>query len=521
MTTQETITSGRQTDDATFSLLLWRGRSLTTRQIIPLALALSVLVMIAHRPLIRSAGGDTAVYDYVAQAILRGQVPYRDVVDIKFPGAAHLSALSMLVFKPFGIRDLIAVRILNVILVAVLEIIIFLVGLAYLRRLDAAIISMLFPLMSPRFLDWMVGGTEPKLPLMVFGMLTLLLIAWDRPFWAGLSSMLACLCWQPGLMFTGVAVLIFSRYLTSWRDLRAVKALAGAVIPLALTFGYFYLRGALGDLWAWTITYNYTVFGPMAERSVFGSLDHLYKVTSRVLDGNNLIVIASIVGLVIMLVERSAMKFKPSDSSHPNELFKDAILFPPLIYLAFCLINFQAGPDLIPFIPFIGIFAARAIIEICRQLQRIKKYPVSWDAVVPRLVIVVMVLTVLFRAVAFRPDGGTIAEQDKAFKIISDNLGSADQIYTHGTTELLVLFSKPNLSPYVFLDYGADDFAAARRGVDFNQIINEMDAKAPKIVALSRMKVVSHRDDFKRWVDEKYTQLEVPGYDGIYIRNPD
>jgi len=137
------------------------------------------------------------------------------------------------------------------------------------------------------------------------------------------------------------------------------------------------------------------------------------------------------------------------------------------------------------------------------------------------MVIVVMVLTVLFRAVTFRPDGGTIAEQDKAFKIISDNLGSADQIYTHGTTELLVLFSKPNLSPYVFLDYGADDFAAARRGVDFNQIINEMDAKAPKIVALSRMKVVSHRDDFKRWVDEKYTQLEVPGYDGIYIRNPD
>jgi hypothetical protein len=519
MSAQERVAENQPHHPHSSSIPIWAGRSLTSRQVALLALVLSVLVMIAHRPLIRSAGGDTAVYDYVAQSILRGQVPYRDVVDIKFPGAAHLSALAMFVFKPFRIRDLIAVRILNVILVALLEMIIFLVGLAYLGRIDAAVIGLLFPLMSPRFLDWMVGGTEPKLPLMVFGMLTLLLIAWDRPFWAGFSSMLACLCWQPGLMFTGVAVLIFSRYLTSWRDLRALKALAGAAIPLAATFGYFYSRGALGDLWAWTITYNYSVFGPMAERSVFGSLDHLYRVTSRVLDGNNLIVIASIIGFAIMLVERVAMKFKQGDSNRSTELFKDAIVFPPLIYFAFCLINFQAGPDLIPFIPFVGIFAAKAIIELCSQLQRIKKDPVFRDVVIPRLVIVVMVLTVLVRAVTFKPDGGTIAEQDKSFKIISENLGPNDQIYTHGTTELLVLFDKPNLSPYVFLDYGADDFAASRRGIDFNQIIEEMDAKSPKIIALSRMKVVTHRNDFKNWVDQKYTPLEVPGYDGIYIRN--
>src|ERR1041384_603426 len=166
MSAQERVTDNQPRHVSSSSILIWAGRSLTGRQVILLALVLSVLVMIAHRPLIRSAGGDTTVYDYVAQSILRGQVPYRDVVDIKFPGAAHLSALAMFVFKPFGIRDLIAVRILNVILVAFLEIIIFLVGRAYLGRIDAAVIGLLFPLMSPRFLDWMVGGTEPKLPLM-------------------------------------------------------------------------------------------------------------------------------------------------------------------------------------------------------------------------------------------------------------------------------------------------------------------------------------------------------------------
>jgi len=58
-------------------------------------------------------------------------------------------------------------------------------------------------------------------------MVSLLMIAKDKPFWAGVCSMLSCLSWQPGLLFTGVAILIFSRYLTSWRDWRALKVTLG------------------------------------------------------------------------------------------------------------------------------------------------------------------------------------------------------------------------------------------------------------------------------------------------------
>ena len=67
------------------------------------------------------------------------------------------------------------------------------------------------------------------------------------------------------LAFTGVAVLMFSRYLTSWRDLRALKALGGATIPFAIVVGYFYFAGALDDLWTWTVHYNYTVYMPEAK----------------------------------------------------------------------------------------------------------------------------------------------------------------------------------------------------------------------------------------------------------------
>jgi hypothetical protein len=494
----------------------------SVRSVAIAAFLVGVLVMLLHRPFNQGEGGDTAIYDYIAQSVLRGQMPYRDVVDIKWPGAAHLSALAMLAGKPLGIRDVIAVRLLHLCLVGLLSALIFLVTETYLRRRDAAVIAFLFPLMLPRFADWMVAGTEPKLPLMVFGMLSLLLLARDQPFWAGLFSMLACLCWQPGLMFTGVTVLIFSRYLTSWRDLRAIKALIGAVIPLAVMLLYFSLRGAGDDLWAWTMTYNYSVFGPEANRGAIASLSHLWKVMNRVLQADVVVVVMSVIGLLIFGAERIRAKLKGRESLRSPDLFRDAILIPPVIYFAFCLINFQAGPDLIPFIPFIGIFAAKLLVEAGRlvgsHLQKVKPSMIAWAVFVPRLAIGLLIALVLVRAASYKLQGGTLRDQDKAFKVISDLLGPDDKIYVHGTTEILVLLNRPNLNPYVFLDWGADGFAALRKGGEFRAIIDEMESQAPKIVAISRLKVVSHRDEFKQWVDDKYETLQVPGYDGVYLR---
>src|SRR6266496_1582729 len=50
-------------------------------------------VMLLHRPFSQLEAGDAAFYDYIAQTILRGGIPYRDVVDIKGPAAPYLSAV--------------------------------------------------------------------------------------------------------------------------------------------------------------------------------------------------------------------------------------------------------------------------------------------------------------------------------------------------------------------------------------------------------------------------------------------
>lgn len=153
-------------------------------------------LMLAHRPWKLIEVGDPSVYDYIAQSILRGQIPYRDVVDIKGPGAAYLSAFAMLLGKTIGLRDIIAVRLLHVVLTGLLSATTYLVAEIYLRNRLAAIIAFLVPLMPEHFATMLLSGTQPKLPMILFGMITLLLIAKDKPLWAGVFSMLCCLCWH-------------------------------------------------------------------------------------------------------------------------------------------------------------------------------------------------------------------------------------------------------------------------------------------------------------------------------------
>ena len=202
---------------------------------LPLAIFLfSTMLLFSYEPFSRFETGDNALYDYIAQSILRGQLSYRDIVDVKGPGSTYLSALAIEIGRHVGGKDVLAIRLLYVVLTGLLCLTTYTVAKIYLRSRLAALIAALAPLAVSRYCEFTTAGTEPKLLMILFGVLSLLMIAKDKPLLAGIWSMLASLCWQPGLMFTGVAFLIHSRYLTSWRNRRAMKVLIGATIPLAI-----------------------------------------------------------------------------------------------------------------------------------------------------------------------------------------------------------------------------------------------------------------------------------------------
>lgn len=492
------------------------GRKLSTRRYIMSAIfLLSVSVFLLYRPLSEPEGGDASIYDYISQSILRGQLPYRDVADRKTPGQPYLSALAMRVGALVGLRDIIASRILHILLGATLCASTFWVADAYLGSRVAGMIAVTILLMSGVFAEWTVGGGQPKLPMAMFGMLTLVMIAKDRPFWAGAYAMMSCLCWQPGLLFAGTAFLMASRYLTSWRDFRALKVVIGAAIPLVVMLLYFYSTGILGYCWSYAFEYNYLTFRPIATRDLSDAVQHIWKVALRVFRVDIFLVVLSLAGLTFFTFERSKTILARIKSSNPSDWFRDALLIPPLVYLGFCLINFQSGPDLIPLFPFIGIFAAYLLFKASNAVARSTR--VSQLAL--PVVLAGLISVVVVRAVTYRPDpSNTLASQDEQLQMVSMLLGPDDKVYAQGRVEFLVLLNIPNINPYIDLDFGMDDYVAARwYGGSFDRFIDELESGAPKVVSITRIAHMSHGPEMERWLATHYEKLPVEGFD-LYFR---
>ena len=467
-------------------------------------------VALAHRPWSQPEGGDEAIWDYVAQCIVRGQAPYRDVVEIKSPLSAYMSAGAIVIGRSVGLRDVIAIRLQNVLLVGLLSLVTFLVAAKYLNSLTAGCIAVLVQLVPAHFADWMVVGTEPKLPMILFGLFSILLIAKNKPFWAGFFSMLACLCWQPGLMFTGVALLIFSRYLTSWSDLAALKVLSGAFVPLVAALLYFQLIGALEDLWLWTVVYNVSVYAPETAKGISETVGLLWRVFVRVFRYDLILLALGAVGLVLFAIERVKARVKPGIL--PQRLFEDAIVIVPSVYLAFCFVNFQSGPDLIPLFPFIGMYMGWLLTSRLRFSGRLAGR-------VPAVAIIVLLALIVFRSVTYRVQSElTLPDQERALEAISTVLSPQDRLYVHGTVEILVLLNRPNLNPHVDLRQGKDEFLAQRTAGGFRAFIAEMEASAPKMVAISRAGRLTHRAELVQWIEGHYDPLVLPGYEGVYLR---
>jgi hypothetical protein len=248
----------------------------------------------------------------------------------------------------------------------------------------------------------------------------------------------------------------------------------------------------------------------------------LKNVANRIFGSDIELVLLSAVGWFVFLVRSIWWKVKYRKLVDPTRPFRDAILFPPAVYFIFSLVNFQAGPDLIPFFPFIGIFAAYLFVGLGRFAMTTRFFSqlrgrmvISW---IPQLAAIILLLTALYRGGVYRVNTWSYREQDSRFEAIKAVLGPEDRLYVHGTTEILVLLNRPNLNPYVLLDRGADEFAASKKAGGFQQIIDEIEAEQPRIVALSRLRTLVYGPQLLEWAESHYDRLDVPGYDGIFVR---
>jgi len=228
----------------------------------------------------------------------------------------------------------------------------------------------------------------------------------------------------------------------------------------------------------------------------------------------------SVAGFVFTAIDRLRARMKDGRTVEPSESYQDAILIAPAVYVGFCLVRFNAAPYLLPLFPFLALFAGRCISLLTARLRSAGKVEFTTGMSAATLLLIAAVT--LWRGINFQYERGlTLQAQDKDFEVISKVLSADDKIYVHGSLEILVLTNRPNLNPYVFLDWGKDDYLAAGTVEGFSAVVDEMEKQAPKVVALARLQKVTHRADLTKWVEQHYDDLKVQDYDGIYVRKPE
>jgi hypothetical protein len=348
-----------------------RLERLTVKRLLFLTLILSAIIYSQFQIFKQPVRGDRANWEYFAQVIARGEMPYRDVVNIKSPLSAYLGAAAILVTRPLGVRDIYAVRFAFLLLGILTTCLIFLAAFAYSNSRATALVAAMIFLAFDSFIVSNSAGIQPKTPMILFGVAALLCIRRDRPFAAGACSMLSALSWQPGLLFLGAAGLAFSRYLTSWRDLKIVKLLAGAALPLALLLAHLWAGGAARDFYLWTIDFNFNVYAPGELKPLSRFEGYLGRMWRTYYRPERAFLIFTVMGFLLWTGLEVRRAIKEGRHRLVDRAPYHAIVISFLVYFAFCAINIQGSADSFPFLPFMAFFSAFILVATLRLAVRL------------------------------------------------------------------------------------------------------------------------------------------------------
>jgi hypothetical protein len=227
------------------------------------ALGLILLLTLRIPSLSQPAGGDQLLYSYVAERVLDGGVPYRDAFEQKPPGIFGVYALMWSLWPHESVvatADLVAAA-----LVAWL-----LVGLGR-RMFDGQAgfgAAAIFLLLGDPGIQRLGGlnlraQCETFIALAVTAAIAVAWTSWNRP---GRLLLAGVLCGIAIWLKYNAVVYVLPVALASIISLGAASSAGrmktllllgtGALAVLAIGLTYFYLSGAMGDLWAATIAYN-------------------------------------------------------------------------------------------------------------------------------------------------------------------------------------------------------------------------------------------------------------------------
>jgi hypothetical protein len=459
---------------------------------------------------------DYSIYLYSGQRMAEGIPPYVSIFDHKGPLSPMLAGLGVMLSQQLSWDDVLTVRLVFFVTGCLAVVAVYLLGKNVFRSQTAGFFGALTFLGFYAYAQPAASGPEPKTPMILFEILSLLLTVQKRWFWAGLCGSLALLVWQPMAVFPLATFVLAVRRPSGERYGAALRTLAGIVVPLAATVAYFYYHDALGDFLDGFVLFNvlYLVRGSTwFTWHVAGAVGVVASTYSTML-------VPIVIGLFMIVrlyfLRPYEYRFAPILLSFPGPIL-------------FSLRDFQLADDFYVFLPYVAIgFGTFLALAIHRA-----KTPRLVAGLLGAILLAVALANTFdqFNVSAAKALKGTtisLSQQREGAEEIEARLGEDARLASINSPQVLVLLQRVNPNPYLWITAGVDQEIAAETPGGFEGWLGELESSDLDAISffgegqtlLPRTHLTSvHSRELDNWLNLRY-HAEKIGPWWLFVKNP-
>ncbi len=515
---------------------MYKANVSSIRKLVPLTLVFVLAIVVFKQyGFAGELRHDHAIFLYSGQQMAEGIPPYVSIFDNKGPLAPMLAGLGVEISSLLGWSDILTVRMAFSLVGCFAVASVYLLGSSFFRSQRVGFFAALSLLGFFGFVHLATSiGPEPKVPVVLFEALSLILMSRRQWFWAGLCGSLSMLFWQPTAVLPLVTLLLAVVQSPERRAVALVRAAVGIGLPLGVVSAYFHYHGAFYEMLDGFVLFNflYSVRGPSLLED---PLSHFLRPIGIAFTAYRVMFLPIFIGFTMIVY--ACYSRVVSWSSYRELLFKDtfapiALTFPAFILLS--LLDFQGPADFFVLLPYAAIgFGAFLDLAIRGTDASERTLPPLREGVEVRGLLTVGI-SILLLGLATINGSATInpelaksraryAQQKQAAQQIEDRFGRDAKLMSLGAPYTLVLLHRTNPTPYGFIKAGIDRRIQSRTPGGFAGWIRESEAYDPDVIVFNGGQLQAlrenHEETLMDWLNSNYREDQIGPWK-IYVKPP-
>ena len=462
---------------------------------------------------------DHGVFLYSGQQMAQGIPPYVSIFDHKGPLAPLVSGMAVSMATLLNLDDILVVRIAFFVLSSLAVAGLYLLGSKLFNSQKVGFLASFVFVGFTGFGIHAASGPLPKTAMVLFEVLSLLLTARKKWFWAGICGSLAFLAWQPAGIFALITVVL--AFLQSEpgrpRVRNVLSAISGVLIPIVIVSLYFWYKGALYELVDGAILFNLRHLERFESGvTPYPLLNHLLQPILMVNIGFKSMAIPIFIGF-FMVPLMYVWRLRLYRSSFLNLIRKDhfsALLLSFALVTIWSLWEFQYYYDTFVFLPYVAIGFGWLLYLALQGLFKIKEIGTTTQKL---CFIVLCAILIGSAAVNYRVMANDELQEERQWaQQVESRFGTDARIVSISVPEILVLLHKTNPNPYLFICRGIDNRIDATTPGGFEGWLEELERYDPDVIAVGQVRS-RFKPMLEDWLQSHYQETKVGSWT-LYVK---